>query len=415
MAFHTTGKEYEANGRMMKSLLHALRAGHWPSLLGAWLHFEVSFMIWLLVGALGVFIAEDFGLTASQKGLLVAVPLLGGAVLRILVGTCSDRFGAKPTGLVLLVGETIVLIWGWVGATSYVQILGVGLLLGIAGASFAVALPLASQAYPPAHQGFAMGVAAAGNSGVVLAAFLAPRLGEIVGWHGVFGLMAIPVVLTALVFATVVKDGGHTPSHPRSWWGILTDGLRQRTLYWLCMLYAVSFGGFVGLSSFLPIFFHDEYGLTPVMAGSITALCGLAGSVIRPLGGYVADRRGGLLVLRYLLPVIGVLSLSAGRLPQFEVATPLLIALMTALGFGNGVVFQVVSSRFREQMGMASGVIGAAGGLGGFMLPSLLGLLKDLTGSYGAGLLLFAILVFLAWSTVELAVRRQRLEVNQVM
>lgn len=390
----------------MAPVIQAFRAGHWPSLFGAWLHFEVSFVVWLLVGALGVLIAEDFGLTASEKGLLVAVPLLGGALLRIGIGLCTDRFGAKRTGMGLLIGQAVAVLWGWLGATTYEQVLGVGLLLGVAGASFAVALPLASRAYPPARQGFAMGVAASGNSGVVLAAFFAPRLGELIGWHGVFGVMLIPVGLTALAFATVVRtDLGAARSEER-WSVMVGHGLRQPSMYWLSALYAVTFGGFVGLSSFLPIYLHDQYGLTPVTAGTITALCGLAGSVIRPVGGYVADQCGGLRVSRYLFPAICLLAVSVSQLPALSLAVPLLVITLGTMGFGNGVVFQIVSDHFPKQIGMASGLIGAAGGLGGFVLPSALGVLKDASGSYAAGFLLFATLAATAWVSVELAIRR---------
>src|SRR5690348_459859 len=160
-----------------------LRSGHWPSLLAAWLHFETSFVAWLLIGALSGFIANEFGLTSTEIGLLVGIPLLGGAMLRIPVGLASDRVGIKRTGLVLLFAEGAALLWAWLSASDYVQLLTVGLLLGSAGASFAVALPLASRAYPPSHQGLTMGVAASGNSGTFLAAYFAPRLAEHVGWH----------------------------------------------------------------------------------------------------------------------------------------------------------------------------------------------------------------------------------------
>ena len=392
----------------MKPILNSLRSGHWPSLFAAWLHFEVSFMAWLLVGALGVLIAEDFGLTASQKGLLVATPLLGGALLRILVGFCSDRFGTKKTGLILLIGESVVLLWGWLGATTYLEALGVGLLLGVAGASFAVALPLASRAYPPAHQGLAMGVAASGNSGVVLVAFFAPRLAETVGWHGVFGVMAVPVILTALVYAALVQREIGGPRLGEAWWPMVVQSLRRRSMYWLCFLYAVTFGGFVGLCSYLPIFFHDQYGLSPVTAGTVTAVCGLAGSLIRPLGGFVADRRGGALILRFLFPLIGVLTICVAQLPPFVWAAPLMVAILATLGFGNGVVFRVVSDHFPQEIGVAAGLIGAAGGLGGFVLPSLVGHFKDLTGSYAPGLLVLAVLALVAWTTVELVLRNRR-------
>lgn len=395
-------------GTMMRAALGALRSGHWPSLVGAWLHFEVSFMVWLLIGALGVLIAQEFGLTATQKGLLVAVPLLGGALLRVVVGPCSDRFGAKPTGLALLLCEFLVLLWGWLGATTYLQVLGVGLFLGVAGASFAVALPLASRAYPPAHQGLAMGVAASANSGTVLAAFFAPRLGQLVGWHGVFGLMLGPVLLTTALFAALARGGTGVSRQERrpQWWGTMADMLRLPSAYWLCFVYAVTFGGFVGFCSFLPIFFHDQYRLDVVTAGTLTAACGLAGSLTRPVGGYMADRLGGLKVLGVVFLGIAVLTGAIGQLPHLTWAALLMITAVAAMGFGNGVVFQLVSDRFQKQIGTASGLIGAAGGFGGFLLPSWLGFLKDVTGTYGSGFLLFALVCMAACLSVALAIRR---------
>ncbi len=394
----------------MQLALQGLRSGHWPSLLGAWLHFELSFIVWLLVGALGVLIAEEFGLSATQKGVLVAVPLLSGALLRVVVGVSSDRIGPKTTGLLLLACELLALLWGWLNATTYLRLLAVGLLLGAAGASFAVALPLASRAYPPAHQGLVMGIAASGNSGTVLAAFFAPRLGEIVGWHGVFGLMVLPVVLTLGLFAWLVRPDTDllAPQKQPNWWGLARDALRQPSMYWLCFMYAVTFGGFVGLASFLPIFFHDEYGLTLVTAGTMTAACGLAGSLTRPVGGYCADRLGGVRVLWVLFPVIGLLTAAVGHLPTLIWAAPLMIGAVAMMGFGNGLVFQVVSDRFKNQIGIASGIIGAAGGLGGFLLPSLLGLFKDLLGTYKVGFLLFSAVCFVAWGTVALVLWRQK-------
>jgi NNP family nitrate/nitrite transporter-like MFS transporter len=391
-------------------MLKALRSGHWPSLIGAWLHFEVSFMAWLLIGALGVSIAEEFGLSATQKGLLVAVPLLGGALLRVPVGLASDRFGPKPIGLLLLGCELLALLWGWLAASSYGEMLAVGLSLGVAGASFAVAMPLASRAYPPAHQGLAMGVAASANSGTVLAMLLAPRLGQAVGWHGVFGLMALPILLTLLLFAWMVRgNGGVARLERRSgWWDAAGELLRLRSIYWLCFLYGVTFGGFVGFSSFLPIFLHDQYGLDLVTAGSLTALCGLAGSLIRPLGGYVADYLGGLKVLLILFPAIAALTAAAGTLPGLGWAALLLVLAVASMGFGNGVVFRVVSDRFMKQIGIASGLIGAVGGFGGFLLPAWLGLLKDLTGTYGTGFHLYAGLALVACASVAVALQRRR-------
>lgn len=391
-------------------ILTVLRSGHWPSLVGAWLHFEVSFMSWLLIGALGVPIAEEFALSSTQKGLLVACPLLGGALLRIGVGVVSDRFGAKRTGLGLLAGVILAVVWGWLGVTTYVQALGMGLLLGFAGASFAVALPIASRAYPPAHQGLAMGVAASANSGTVLAMLFAPRVSQMVGWHGVFGLMIVPLLVTLVLFGVLVRqDSGasRTERHPR-WWHDCAEMLRRPSVYWLCGLYAVTFGGFVGLCSLLPIFLHDQYGLDMVLAGSITAMCGLLGSLIRPVGGFVADRIGGLRVLGPVFAAIAGLMAGLGELPSIGWAVSLLLATIGTMGFGNGVVFQVVSERFPKQIGTASGIIGAAGGLGGFLLPLWLGGLKDLSGTFSPGLWLCAAVSLVAAVSVALTIRRSQ-------
>ena len=393
------------------AILNTLRSGHWPSLAGAWLHFEVSFMTWLLIGSLGVPISEEFGLSATQKGLLVACPLLSGALLRICVGLSSDRLGAKFTGLSLLAGEMGALVWGWLGGGNFFQLLGIGLLLGVAGASFAVALPIASRAYPPAYQGLAMGIAASANSGTVLAMFLAPRLANSVGWHGVFGVTLVPVLVTAILFAFMVRGdervGWLKPREP--WWDDLRDGLSQPAMHWLCLLYAVTFGGFVGVCSFLPIFLHDQYGFDRITAGSITALGGLLGSFIRPLGGYTADRLGGIRVLPFVFGAIAATVAGVGWLPEAPWGVALLMAGLAAMGFGNGVVFQVVSDRFSKQMGLASGVIGAAGGIGGFLLPLSLGGLKDLTGTYATGLWCFVVAAGCAFTTVVAAQRRAAL------
>jgi NNP family nitrate/nitrite transporter-like MFS transporter len=396
------------------TLLATLKSGHWPSLAGAWLHFEVSFMTWLLIGALGVPISEEFGLSATQKGLLVACPLLSGAILRICIGISSDRLGAKLTGLYILAGEMGALLWGWLAAETFFQLLAVGCLLGVAGASFAVALPIASRAYLPAYQGLAMGIAASANSGTVLAMFLAPRLAGLVGWHGVFGVMLAPVLLTAILFAFMVRRdepvGGVKP--PGNWWHDLREGLARPSMQWLCLLYAITFGGFVGVCSFLPIFLYDQYGFDRVTAGSVSALGGLLGSVIRPLGGYAGDRLGGIRLLPFVFASIAATVGGVGWVAEATWGVVLLMAGLAAMGFGNGVVFQVVSDRFSKQMGLASGVIGAAGGIGGFLLPLCLGGLKDVTGTYATGLSCFAVAAVCALLTVMAAQRRAAMVVG---
>ena len=394
--------------------IQTLKDGHWPSLLGAWLHFEVSFMVWLLIGALGVAIAQDFSLSATQKGFLVGMPLLGGALLRVVVGPFADQFGAKRIGLGILGLEVVALLLGWLFGRNYFHMLGVGLLLGFAGASFAIALPIASRAYPPERQGLAMGVAAIGNSGVLLATFLGPRIAEVIGWHGTFGVMIIPVVATAMAFFFLVPDYSGQSSAPQATKASKSVRfiLRQPMIYWLCFLYAVTFGGFVGYSSFLPIFFHDQYHLDMVAAGTITSLCGLVGSLARPFGGHLADRAGGLSLLLVVFPFIAVLSFVLCGLPPLMISIPLTVVLMLFLGFGNGAVFQVVSLRFQGMMGTASGFIGAAGGIGGFFLPSWFGLLKDFTGSFAGGFLIFGLLSSVAVASVLLMQRYWRVLVE---
>jgi NNP family nitrate/nitrite transporter-like MFS transporter len=401
---------------MISEIFHkgfgAFKSGHWPSLLGAWLHFQVGCIVWLLIGALGIAISTELGLSATQKGFLVATPLLGGALLRIVVGPFADHFGAKNVGMGLLGLEGLALLMGWGFGSTYLQMLGTGLLLGFAGASFAIALPIASQAYPAEHQGLAMGVAAIGNSGVLVATFFAPRLAEVVGWRGTFGVMIIPVALTALVFWYVIPA---TP-HGQLFSGInniqnaIRQAVSQRFMYWLCFLYAVTFGGFVGLSSFLPIYFHDQFQFSMITAGTLTALCGLAGSLARPLGGYVADRIGGMVLLPAIFPLLTLVSVILGIVVSPEFVIILLLALLAFLGFGNGVIFQVVSLRYREVMGTATGLIGAAGGIGGFLLPSAFGITKDLTGSYGSGFYVFACLAFFA--TVSVLVAQKTLKTS---
>lgn len=379
---------------MLKNSIQGLRAGHWPSLLGAWLHFEVSFMVWLLVGALGVAIAEEFSLSATQKGFLVAVPLLGGAFFRIVVGPLADRMGPKVVGLYLCAFEFVALLLGWQWGTSYLSMLVIGSILGIAGASFAIALPLASQAYPLSHQGLAMGVAAIGNSGILLATFFAPRFAQAIGWQHTFGLMTVPVLLTAMIFWLIVQSSPKVIQHSdKNTSTLLRKALRQKFMYWLCFLYGVTFGGFVGLSSFFPIFFHDQYQIDMVTAGTMTALCALAGSLARPIGGHLADRLGGVVLLQSIFPLIALLGVGLSQLLEPVWLFPMCITTLMLLGFGNGVVFQVVSMRFRPIMGTASGLIGAAGALGGFLLPAWFGFLKDVTGTFASG---FWVLVIVA-------------------
>jgi MFS transporter, NNP family, nitrate/nitrite transporter len=374
----------------MMDLRQIRSAGHLPTLLSAFVYFTVSCMAWMMVGALANSIIPDLGqLSDSRKGLMVAVPVLGGALLRLIVGPLADHVGAKKTALVGLALTLVPLLMGWLWADSYLKVLLVGLLLGVAGASFAAALPLASRWYPPQYHGLVLGIAGAGNVGTALSAFFGPWVASSWGWHAAFGIVLVPVLATLALVAFLAED---RPAHsePKT----LADYaavLKIADTGWLCFFYAITFGGFVGLVSFLSIFFRNQYALTNVHAGAFAMFCALIGSVIRPLGGYLSDRLGGIRVLTWVYLGVAVTMAGVSALPALGPCTLLLVTGMTLLGMGNGAVFQVVAERFPREIGVITGLVGAAGGLGGFMLPSALGSLRQLTHSYGDGFLAFAL------------------------
>jgi NNP family nitrate/nitrite transporter-like MFS transporter len=374
----------------MSKLIQAIRSGHPPTLFSAFLYFDVSFMIWVLLGGLGIFISKDLGLSIFQKSILVAVPLLGGAIFRVIVGVLVDRFGPKKVGLLTLSTMVVPLVAGWLWAATFSHFLIIGLLLGVAGASFAVALPLASRCYPPEHQGIAMGIAGAGNSGSTLTLLVAPFLAKTFGWHFVFGLALIPLLITLTLFALLAKDIGvlPPPATLSDYWAFL----KQKELWWFNLYYSVTFGTFVGLASFLSIFLHDQYKVSPVVAGWLTALCVFSASFVRPIGGSLADKIGGMRLLTALYLVATILFSLIAFLPPLPIAMTLFVLGMIAFGMGNGAIFQWIPQKFPSDIGMVTGLVGAFGGVGGFMLPMLLGTMKGLTGSYGGGFLLCAVM-----------------------
>ena len=373
-----------------------LKAGHPLTLLAAFLYFDLSFMVWVMLGPLGVQIARDLGLDAAQKGLMVATPVLAGALLRVVMGLLVDHLRPRMAGII---GQVIVLaglLWAYLhGIGSYSEVLGVGLILGVAGASFAVALPLASRWYPPEHQGKALGIAGAGNSGTVLAALFAPTLAQWYGWGNVFGLALIPLAIVFVIYLLLAKDSPECPA-PKPLSAYL-DVLKDKDAWWFMFFYSVTFGGFVGLASSLTIYFNDQYGLAPVTAGYFTAACVFAGSMVRPLGGVIADRVGGIrsLSVMYLLAAVFITLVSFG-LHSDWLALAVFVLAMLALGMGNGAVFQLVPQRFRKEIGVMTGLVGMAGGIGGFYLASSLGYSKQISGSYQSGFLVFGVLALVA-------------------
>jgi MFS transporter, NNP family, nitrate/nitrite transporter len=369
-----------------------LKAGHLPTLLACFLYFDASFAIWVLLGPLAVLIAPELNLNAGDKGLMVATPILAGAFLRIVNGFLVSHWNARRIGILMQFAVIAGLLAAWkFGLHSFPQMLGVGLVLGIAGASFAIALPMVSYWYPPEHQGTALGLTGAGNSGTVFASLFAPTLAVAFGWRNVIGFAAVPLVAVLIYFLLAAKDSPKSP--PRKSLADYGRVLRKPDAWWLMFFYSVSFGGFVGLSSFLPIYFHDQYGLSAVMAGYFTAGCVFTGSFVRPFGGLIADRVGGTRALSviYTLVAAVLLLVAKGTLPASGALAAIVVTMM-ALGMGNGAVFQLVPQRFGREVGLMTGLAGATGGAGGFYLATSLGYAKQFTGSFSLGFVLFALL-----------------------
>lgn len=389
-----------------------LKSGHLPTLISCFLYFDLSFAVWVLLGPLAVLIAPDLHLNAGEKGLMVAVPVLAGALLRIVNGILVGQFKPRIVGIAMQLVVIAGLASAWMfGITSFHQVLLLGVVLGVAGASFAIALPMVSYWYPPQHQGTALGLAGAGNSGTVFAALFAPMLALALGWRNVLGLAALPLVMVLAVFIFAARNSPNCP--PRKSLADYSRLLKQTDSWWLMFFYGVCFGGFVGLSSFLPIYFHDQYKLPPVTAGYFTAACVFAGSFVRPLGGYLADRIGGTRTLSavYAAAALILLVVSQSVLPAVPALGVLIIGMAT-LGMGNGAVFQLVPQRFGSDVGLMTGLVGMTGGVGGFYLAASLGYAKQFTGSYAFGFIVFAGLAMIAWAGIAAVRPRWRREAS---
>ncbi|MFM6852570.1 MAG: MFS transporter, partial [Sphingopyxis sp.] len=289
--------------------------------------------------------------------------------------------------------------------------LAVGVVLGFAGASFAVSLPLASRWYPPEHQGKAMGIAGMGNSGTVFAALFAPLLAKAFGWNNVLGFALIPLIIVFIAYMALVKDSPDQPpaksmsDYVASYFGMLREG----DAWWFMLFYGVTFGGFVGLGGSLPLWFTGELGMTPIHAGYATAACVFGGSLVRPFGGALADRIGGIRTLSIVYMIAAALLVAIAFAPiAFAAMFPLFLAVMATLGVGNGAVFQLVPQRFRHQVGIMTGLVGFGGGVGGFYLASSLGVAKQYTGSASAGFLIFAVLALIALAGLTTVKKRWR-------
>ncbi len=416
----------------MASLKALKGQGHWPTLLAAFLYFDFSFMVWTMLGPLSTEIAEalklshGFIMTPGQKATLLSIPILSGAILRILLGFLVDKIGAKKTAIM---AQTVVvsgLYYAYFRGASitYDELLMVAFILGFAGASFAVALPQAGQWYPPKLQGVVLGIAGAGNIGVVIDFLFAPKIAELWGWESVFLVGAVLSTIILVTYFFMAKDAPKEVYTPRP--KKVKDYLKllkDKDTWWFNLFYAVSFGGFVGFAGYMKVYLMNSYQAdmsafgvdflneenVKVVAGYFGALCIFAGAILRPVGGAVADRLGGIKSLYFFFGAVATLAIinATVELP-FYAAILVLFLIMANLGMANGAVFQLVPQRFGKDIGIMTGIIGCAGGLGGTALIKTLGWSKEAFDGYTAGFIIFAAVVLIAIGGISLVKTRWR-------
>lgn len=397
--------------RLFKDLKYE---GNLTTLVMAFLYFDISFMVWTIFGSISTELAYTLILNgeyidSSKMATLLSIPVLSGAILRIVLGFGVDKFGAKNTAIYsqIVVLATLLFAFIYGNSITYNQLLVVGFGLGFAGASFAVALPQAGQWYPKRMQGLVLGVVGAGNIGVVIDFLLAPKIAELWGWSMVFGIGALLSMIVLLGYIFLVKDAPNVKTKKRTISDYL-ELLKHKDTTLLSLAYAMTFGGFIGFAGYMKIYFIDTYSLElqtfglsffneeniHVVAGYFGAISIFAGAVLRPVGGYLSDTFGGVKTLILLLGSISLLSLiSSITVFNFGIAMMIMFYIMASLGMANGAVFGLVAYRFQDNIGLITGIIGAAGGIGGVLLIKTFGWSKDMTNGYSLGFLIFSILV----------------------
>ena len=402
------------------------QSGHWPTLLGAFLYFDISFMAWVALGPVMIYIATAMHISVEEKLTLVAIPVLSGAILRVPLGLLADTIGSKLTGTIaqIVVMIATAYVW-WFGLGNPTEVAIFGAILGLGGASFSVALPQAGRWYPPNQQGLVMGIAGAGNMGVVLDTLFAPTIAEKFGWQGVFGALLIPMVLILIYYVIAVKDApGAIKRIAMADYGKLLLDSDSR---WFMFFYFLTFGGFVGLASALPLYFTSNFHTTPVAAGLMVSLIVFFGSTFRPIGGGIADRIGGIKSLSVLFTIVSICYFTISFFPEGPAAPAgstgymlsnlptqgwLAVAVFSVgtlcLGMGNGAVFQLLPQRFRKEIGVMTGLVGFAGGLGGFFLAKTMATSKGMTGGFSAGFIFFGLLALLGLIGLSLVKNRWR-------
>lgn len=362
-----------------------MKSGHLGTLLTALIYFDFCFAIWVLNGAMAPFIAEAFQLTDSQKGFLISLPVMAGALMRFPMGLISQYIGRKNAAQVEMGMIVLGLLVGSFFVQSYGGVLLMGVIIGIAGASFGVALSLGAGWYPPEHKGLAMGIAGAGNSGAVLSVLFAPPLAKMYGWQAVYGLATIPLIGAMILLQIFAKEPPDREQKSlKEYLKILVD----RDAWVFNLMYMVTFGGYIGLTSFLPTLFHDQYGIPKENIGRYSAGIIVMASLLRVCGGWIADQVGGIRAIFVFGSLIVVTTMLAALLPSNPwMMVGILVVCFSAMGAGNGAVFQLVPLRFKTSTAVAGSLIGEVGALAGGFLPVTMMWCKSYLGSFAPGFL----------------------------
>ena len=375
----------------MTSLRTFLKSGHAPTLGAAFFYFAFSCCIWVMNGAMAPFISEAYGLSPAQKGVMLAVPIFAGALMRFPLGILAQYIGRKNATLVEMSMIGVALVFGCFFVRSYDSLLAMGVLLGIAGASFGVALSLGSGSFPVRYKGLAMGLVGAGNVGTAASVLLAPPLAMKFGWQAVYGIAAVALLFPLAAMILFAREPDDTAPH--STFREHVACLFEKDGWAFSLIYAITFGGFIGLTSFLPSYFYDQFGVSKVQAGQLAMLAAIMGAADRVFGGWISDRWGGVNTLTAVLVTVAATLVLCGAAGGSLVATTLLfVQCFAALGAGNGALFQLVALRWPQATAVAGSMIGDIGALGGGLIPSAMGLSKQYTGTYFWGFLAFALL-----------------------
>jgi NNP family nitrate/nitrite transporter-like MFS transporter len=389
-----SGRHHHPEDHRVSGFKSFLKTGHAPTLFAAFLYFCFSCCIWVLNGAMAPFISETFQLSPAQKGLMLSIPIIAGALMRFPLGVLAQYIGRKNATLVEMGLIAVAMLFGFFFVKSFNDLLAMGVLLGIAGASFGVALSLGSGSFPPRHKGLAMGLVGAGNIGTALSVLVAPPLALAYGWQTVYGFAAAAILLPMLVMIVFAQEPPDLDAHASLREHVAC--LFEKDGWAFSLIYGITFGGFIGLTTFLPTYYFDQFHVSKVQAGQLTMLAAFMGATVRIFGGWISDRWGGINTLTTVLLTVMVSLLACGLADSSLAASTLLFMVcFAALGAGNGALFQLVPLRWPLSTAVAGSMIGEIGALGGGLVPNAMGLSKQYTGTYLWGFVVFAALALI--------------------